>query len=126
MGQADINKEFVTSVEDGKPTLNRSEILKELTNNYFIILDLKRDGAIGNKKYLFITKNTFSPFVKDNKKRIIAEENLKVVEDYINSNQCTKMKIRFAEGANNKLALYDYNKFNDEYKLQNKLREIFY
>lgn len=126
MGQEDINQKFRTSIEDGKPTLTREEILKELNNNCFIHLDLKKHGAIGNNKYLFITKNTFSTFAKEHKKKYIAEQNLKVVEDYINSNQRIKVKIAFAEGKNNKLALYDANKFDDDCKLENKLREIFY
>lgn len=85
--------------------LTEEEILEMLQSNRNIFLNFKRTGIIHSKDYCFITKVTFSEYEKNcvensktEEEKTQAKRNLKVVEDYFNSQSSNTYKLNFAEG----------------------------
>lgn len=135
MGQEDINPEFRTSTEQGKKGLTKEEVIEKLQSNTFWYYEFRNKGIINSRKYSFITKRTFSKYEKNsvdggkNEEEITkAEENLKVVEDYLNrykDEYSDSYKVKFKAVGDIKCVLYNPNRF-DKDSLEEKMREIFY
>ncbi len=133
MGQESINKDFKTTVYYGKQPLTKEEILKILQSNRDIFLSFRRTGIIHSKEYSFITKVTFSEYEKncvENSKTEVekaqAKENLKMVEDYFNSQSSSiTYKLSFAQRNDSECAIYNSNKYSSRDLIQRKLEEIF-
>jgi hypothetical protein len=133
VGQESINQEFKTTVYFGMKSLSEEEILKLLQSNRNIFLNFKRTGIIHSKNYSFITKVTFSEFEKncvENSKTEVekaqAMRNLKVVENYFNSQtSLNTYKLSFAERKDNECAIYNKIKYSTPTAIKQKFEEIF-
>lgn len=132
MGQESINQDFKTTVYFGMKPLTEEEILKMLQSNRNIFLNFKRTGIIHSKDYSFITKVTFSEYEKNcvensktEEEKTQAKRNLKVVEDYFNSQSSNTYKLNFAEGKDSECAIYNQNKYSTPAAIKQKFEEIF-
>lgn len=135
MGRKSINPDFKTTIYFGMKPLTEEEILNKLRSDRNISLKFNRTGIIHSKDYSFITKVTFSEYDKNcvegkktDEEQIQAKKNLKVVEDYFNSqfpSNTTPYKLNFAERNDNECAIFNKNKYSTLAAVQQKLEEIF-
>ncbi|MFA6808942.1 MAG: hypothetical protein WCR27_08110 [Eubacteriales bacterium] len=134
MGQKSINPDFKTTIYFGMKPLTEEEILNKLKSDRNIFLNFNRTEIIHSKDYSFITKVTFSEYDKNcvegkktEEEQAQAKKNLKVVEDYFNSqlpSSSFPYKLNFAERNDNECAIFNQNKYST-LAVQQKLEEIF-
>ena len=133
MGQESINTNFKTTTYFGMKPLTEEEILNKLQSDRNIFLNFKRKGIIDSKEYFFISKVTFSEHEKNcvensktEEEKAHAKRNLKVVEDYFNSQSTSNQyKLNFAERTDSECAIFNQNKFSTSAAIQQKFEEIF-
>ena len=135
MGQESINPDFKTTIYFGMKPLTEEEIFNKLQSDRNIFLNFKRTGIIHSKDYSFITKVTFSEHDKNcvegkktEEEQAQAKKNLKVVEEYFNSQLSSKtapFKLNFAERKDNECAIFNQNKYSTPEATQQKFEEIF-
>lgn len=133
MGQDFINPDFKTTTYFGMKSLTEEEILNKLQSNRNIFLTFKRTGIIHSKDYSFITKVTFSEHEKNcvensktEEEKAQAKRNLKVVENYFNSQSpSNSYKLNFAGISDSECAIFNQNKYRTPAAIQQNLEEIF-
>ena len=133
MGQEFINPDFKITTYFGMKSLTEEEILNKLQSDRNIFLTFRRTGIIHSKDYSFITKVTFSDHEKNcvensktEEEKANAKRNLKVVEDYFNSQHpSNSYKLNFAKRSDSECAIFSQNKYSTPVVIQQKLVEIF-
>jgi hypothetical protein len=134
-----MNPDFKTTRFFGMKSLSKQALITILENDNNIYRNFSRFGILHSKQYDFITKITFSQDEKNcvegsknDYEKNQALENLNTIQTYFNSwhqkiisgVELEPLKVKFVSREDSECALYNPDRYWD-YKLENKLREIF-